>query len=195
MAASDWHCRQVLSYLRGPVVSRLSAFLRRVSAIVNPSALDRELNEEIATHLAEAEDEYARRGLSPAQARLAALRDFGGVTQTKERHRDLRSLVWFEETWRDLLHGARLLVRNPGFSAVVVCSLALGIGANTALFSIMDAMMLRMLPVPRGEEIVRLRTPLSYPAFRAIREQSQTLAVAASAQSPCAPHDRRADHG
>ena len=176
MAAGDWHRQQVPSYLRGPIVSHLRVLMRRVRALVRPSALDRDLNEEIATHLAEAEEEYARRGLPPAQARLAALRDFGGVTQVKELHRDIRSLVWLEETWRDLLHGARLLVRNPGFSAVVVCSLALGIGANTALFSVMDAMMLRMLPVPRADEIVRLRTPLSYPAFLAMRNQSQTLA-------------------
>jgi hypothetical protein len=79
----------------------------------------------------------------PPHARLAALRDFGGVTQAKERHRDVRSFVWLEDAWRDVRYPARLLLRNPGFTAVVVCSLALGIGANTALFSVMDALMLR----------------------------------------------------
>ena len=74
----------------------------------------------------------------------------------------MRSFPWLEDAWRDLRYGARLLLRNPGFTAVVVCSLALGIGANTALFSVMDAMMLRMLPVPRADEIVRLRTALSF---------------------------------
>jgi predicted permease len=78
--------------------------------------------------------------------------------------------------WTDLRFGARLLVRNPGFAAVAVASLALGIGANTALFSVTDALMLRMLPVPHAEEIVRLRTPLSYPAFRTIRDRTETLA-------------------
>jgi hypothetical protein len=81
-------------------------------------------------------------GTAP-HARLAALRDFGGVTQAKERHRDVRSFVWLEDAWRDVRYPARLLLRNPGFTAVVVCSLALGIGANTALFSVMDALMLR----------------------------------------------------
>ena len=156
-------------------MSRLRAFLRRVKALVRPGAIDRDLEEEIAAHLAEAEEEYVQRGLLPPHARLAALRDFGGVIRTKERHQDVRSFGWLEDTRRDVQYGARLLLRNPGFTAVVVCSLALGIGANTALFSIMDAMMLRMLPVPRADEIVRFTTPLSYPAFRTIRDRTQTL--------------------
>src|SRR5262245_41999991 len=78
--------------------------------------------------------------------------------------------------WADLRYGTRLLVRNPGFAAAAVSSLALGIGANTALFSVTDALMLRMLPVPHAEDIVRLRTPLSFPAFRTIRDRAQTLA-------------------
>ena len=157
-------------------MSRVTAFLRRVYALLHPRHIDRDLDEEIAAHLAEAEEEYVQQGLSPPHARLAALRDFGGVTHTRERHRDVRSFVWLENAWRDLRYGSRLLLRNPGFTAVVVCSLALGIGANTALFSVMDAMMLRMLPVPRADEIVRFRTPLSYPAFRAIRDRTKTLA-------------------
>src|SRR5438067_5951314 len=86
----------------------------------------------------------------------------------------MRGIGW--GFWADLRYGTRLLLRNPGFAAVAVSSLALGIGANTALFSVTDALMLRMLPVPRADEIVRLRTPLSYPAFRTIRDRAQTLA-------------------
>jgi predicted permease len=157
-------------------VSRLWAFLRRVNALVRQGGIDRDLDQEIAAHLAEAEEEYVRRGLQPAHARRAALRDFGGITHTKERHRDVRSFVWIEDAGRDLRYGARLLLRNPSFTAAVVCALALGIGANTALFSVMDAMMFRMLPVPRADEIVRVRTALSYPAFRTIRDRTQTLA-------------------
>jgi hypothetical protein len=78
--------------------------------------------------------------------------------------------------WADLRYGARLLVRNPGFAAAAVSSLALGIGANTALFRVTDALMLRTLPVQRAEDIVRLRAPLSFPAFRTIRDRTQTLA-------------------
>jgi predicted permease len=154
--------------------------VQRVIALVRSKAVDRELDDEIAAHLAEAEDEYVQRGMLRPDARLAALRDFGGVIRTKERHHDVRSFAWFEETWRDVQYGVRLLWRNPGFTAVVVCSLALGIGANSALFSIVDAMMLRMLPVSNAEEIVRFRTPLSYPAFRTIRERTQTLSGAST---------------
>ena len=80
-----------------------------------------------------------------------------------------------EGLWTDLRYGVRLLMRNPAFAAVAVSSLALGIGANTALFSVTDALMLRMLPVKRAEDIVRLRTPLSFPAYRNIRDLNQTL--------------------
>src|SRR5262245_61241004 len=80
-----------------------------------------------------------------------------------------------EGIWSDLRSGVRLLTRNPGFAAVVVLSLALGIGANTALFSVTDALMLRMLPVTNADDLVRLRTPLSFPAFRTVRDRTQTL--------------------
>ena len=76
----------------------------------------------------------------------------------------------------DVRYGVRLLLRNPGFAAVAIMSLALGVGANTALFSVTDALMLRMLPVPHAEDIVRLRTSLSFPAFQTIRDRTQTLA-------------------
>jgi predicted permease len=80
-----------------------------------------------------------------------------------------------EGIWADLRYGVRLLVGNPGFTAVAVLSLALGIGANTALFSVTDALMFRMLPVKDAREIVAVRTPLSYPAYRSIRDRNQTL--------------------
>lgn len=92
-------------------MSRLRAALRRVIALVRPGVIDRDLDEEIAAHLAEAEEEYVRRGLLPSDARLAALRDFGGVMRTREHHRDVRSFGWIEDAWRDLHYGARL---KPG---------------------------------------------------------------------------------
>jgi len=177
-------------------MNRVRALLQRIVALVRAERHDRELDEEIAAHLAEATEEYTRRGLSQAEARLAAVRDFGGVTQTRERHRDVRAFPWLEEAWRDLRYGARLLRRMPGFAAVAVCSLALGIGANTALFSVTDAMMFRMLPVRQAEDLVRLRTPLSFPAFRTIRDRNSTLAgmIAYSVFPASVRIDKDAEH-
>jgi len=157
-------------------VSRLRAFFNRVSALLRSDRIDRELDDEIAAHVAEAAEDYVRRGFPPAEAQRAALRDFGGVTRAKELHRDVRSLRWLEDTWRDLRYGGRLLLRSPGFAVAAVSSLALGIGANTALFSVTDALMFKMLPVSRPEHLVRVRTPLSFPAFRTVRDHNRTLA-------------------
>jgi predicted permease len=86
-------------------------------------------------------------------------------------------MLGFGETlWKDARYGARMLLHSPGFTTVAVLSLALGIGANTALFSVMDALVLRMLPVKNPQELVRLRSSLSFPAYQKIRDRNQTLA-------------------
>src|SRR5439155_8473576 len=108
-------------------------------AIVRAPNLDRDLDQEIASHLAEATEEYIDRGMSPEEARLAALRGFGGVTQTMERHRDVRSFAWLDDLWQDFRLTRRTLAKNPAFTVVAVVTLALGIGANTTIFTLLDA--------------------------------------------------------
>ena len=154
----------------------MSRFFRKLRWLTQRDRMEAELREELQFHLEEEAEERQAVGLAEDQARWAARRDLGNFVLVQEDTRATWGWPMLEDAWRDLRYGARLLVRNPGFTMVVVCSLALGIGANTALFSVMDAMMLRMLPVPRADEIVRLRTPLSYPAFRTIRDRAQTLA-------------------
>ncbi len=154
----------------------MSTFFRKLRWLTHRDRMEAELREELQFHLGEEAEERQALGLAEDQARWAARRDLGNFVLVQEDTRATWGWPMLEDAWRDLRYGARLLVRNPGFTMVVVCSLALGIGANTALFSVMDAMMLRMLPVPRADEIVRLRTPLSYPAFRTIRDRAQTLA-------------------
>ena len=154
----------------------MSTFFRKLRWLTQRDRMEAELREELQFHLGEEAEERQALGLVEDQARWAARRDLGNFVLVQEDTRATWGWTMLEDVWRDLRYGARLLVRNPGFTMVVVCSLALGIGANTALFSVMDAMMLRMLPVPRADEIVRLRTPLSYPAFRTIRDRAQTLA-------------------
>jgi predicted permease len=117
---------------------------------------DDELNRELASHLALLEDEHRRRGLTEEQARLAARRAMGSVALTKDLHRDARSLVWLEDLRRDVRHGLRGLRRNPGFMAAVVVTLALGIGANTAIFSVVHAVLVRPLPYPDADRLVYL---------------------------------------
>ncbi len=100
--------------------------------------------------------EKRRDGLPPAEARRLALLELGGVEQAKERVRTYRHGAWLDEVGRDVRYAFRMFVRNPGFTVVIVLTLALGIGANTAIFSLIDALMLRWLPVRNPQELVQL---------------------------------------
>jgi len=129
---------------------------KRMAALFRSRRLDRDLDDEIANHLAMQADEFRQRGMSPAEARAAARREFGGVTQTAEAYREQRGLPWLETAAKDIRHALRGLAHNPGFTAAAVLSLALGIGANTAIFSMIRTLMLRLLPVARPEQLVYL---------------------------------------
>ncbi len=129
---------------------------QRFLALFRRGRLDRELSEEIGAHLAMQEEEFRQQGMDPASARAAARRTFGGVAQTEEAYRDRRGIPWLEIAAKDIRYALRGLRRSPGFTAAAVISLALGIGANTAIFSLFHALMLRMLPVARPDELVSL---------------------------------------
>jgi predicted permease len=129
-------------------------FLRRLISVVRPHRAEPDLAREIASHLAILEDDFKRHGLSAEDARLAARRAFGGVEQTKDRHRDARSFVWLDDARRDLQYAMRTLRRTPGFTAVAILTLALGIGANVTIFTLLDAVVLKPLPVPAVNELV-----------------------------------------
>jgi len=129
-------------------------FVRRLINAVRPRRVEPDLAREVAAHLALLEDDFQRRGLTPDEARLAARRAFGGVELTKDRHRDARSFVWLDDARRDLLYAFRTLRRAPGFAIAIVLTLAVGIGANTALFSVLDGVVLKPLAYPDADRIV-----------------------------------------
>ncbi|HTT66385.1 MAG TPA: ABC transporter permease [Bryobacteraceae bacterium] len=127
---------------------------RGLLALLKKRRLDRELEDEILAHLELAERDAVARGLSPEEARRDARRSFGGIAQVREEHRDRRGLPWIETVARDLRYGLAALVRVPGFTSIVVSVLALGIGANVAMFSIVESVLFKPLPFPEPDRIV-----------------------------------------
>lgn len=129
-------------------------FLRKLRAFLRKEKLDGEMSDEMRAHLELQAAENERRGMNAEEARYAAQRAFGGVEQIKERVRDARGWTWLEQTRQDLSHAWRALRRQPGFTAVAVGTLALGLGVNAALFSVFNAVALRALPVKDPEHLV-----------------------------------------
>ena len=128
----------------------------RLLALVRKRRLDDELEGEILAHLEMSELDAIAAGLPPEEARREARRGFGGIEQMKEDHRDHRSARWVENLLRDVRYGLASLARDPGFAAITIGLLALGIGANTAMFTVVDAVLLRPLPFPQPERMVRV---------------------------------------
>ena len=143
-------------FLRTGGIEAMSG-LRRLSALLRGSRMDRELDDEIATHLAMQEEEFrARRHERRAQRGTRRGGSLAASHRPKELYRERRGLPWIETAAKDLRYAVRGLRQNQGFAAAAVLSLALGIGANTAIFSLFHALLLRMLPVDRPQELVML---------------------------------------
>ena len=137
-------------------MSGLSAPFSRLLATFRKRRLEEELDDELRFHLQMETEENIRRGMRPEEARYAARRSFGGIQQTREIWRDRRYLPWLESWLRDLRFAVRSLARAPLFTLFAVASLALGIGANTALFTALHALVLRPLPYPQPERLMKL---------------------------------------
>jgi hypothetical protein len=129
----------------------------RLRSLFRWAQADQELEDELRDHLERKTEEYIANGMTQQEAHRRARLDLEGIEQTKEKCRDARGVRLVETLLQDIRYGMRILARTPWITSVAVLSLALGIGANTAIFSLIDAVMLRMLPVQRPEELVQVR--------------------------------------
>src|SRR2546426_4932655 len=152
-------------------------FLQRLVALFRRRQLEHDLDEELRSHLRMAVELNLRKGMSAEDARREALRSFGGVEQTKENYRDQRGLPMIETTLQDLRFGLRMLRRSPGFSALAILCLTLGIGANAAVFSWVEGILFRPYPAVAHQEQLLALTGTA----RGERSEEHTSEL----QSPC----------
>ncbi|MGH9687380.1 MAG: ADOP family duplicated permease [Candidatus Acidiferrales bacterium] len=167
----------------------LRAWLIRAGELFGKRRRDVELAAELESHLQMHIDDNLRAGMSAEEARRQALIKLGGVEQTKESYRERRGLPWLESLLQDMRFGVRMLRKNPGFTTVAVLTLALGIGANTAIFSVINALFLHPPGISNPAQVVALRTRVdklglknimvSAPDFAQIRDNRQIFASAA----------------
>jgi len=165
-------------------VSALRVILHRLRGAMRQRQLDDQLHDEIRGHLDMAADELVRQGLSREDAVLAARRRFGGVDQIREQCRETRGLPSVESFVRDVAYTIRLLKRTPGFAAIAVATLAIGIGATTAMFTLLNRALLQPLPVVEPGRLVSLNNSgesgmfptFSHPTYRDIRDRTTVFA-------------------
>jgi putative ABC transport system permease protein len=157
----------------------LRALAARLRELFGDRRADRDLDDEIETHLRLLAERYVHQGMTEAEAARAARRKFGNVTLLKEEHREMREIRLIESVFQDVRYGLWTLRRNPGFALAAVLTLSLGIGANTAIFSVVNGVLLRALPYPQPDRLAMISPATegnaSYPIFVDWRDRNQTF--------------------
>jgi putative ABC transport system permease protein len=136
--------------------TRLRAVVSKLTFVLARRRFDEDMRMEIDAHLDSLTEFYRRQGMSPDEAYIAARRQFGNVVLLSQDIREMNSVDWIEHTIQDVRHALRQLVRSPAFAGIVIATLALGIGSTTAIFSVVEAVLLRPLPYPEANRVVRI---------------------------------------
>ena len=156
----------------------------RLRSLFRWAQADQELDDELRDHLERRAEECVAHGMAPEEARRRARLDLGGIEQTKEKCRDARRVNWIQDFVQDLRFSLHMLRKSPGFTTIAILTLALGIGANTALFSVVNGVLVKTLPYPNPEQLVWLAESkpnfasgsISWPNFRDWLKENHTFA-------------------